>query len=106
MPTHIFSKREEILHAITHGIGALLSIAGLVLLIVFSSFTGDPWKIVSVTIFGTSMLIMYISSTLVHSFSPGMAKDILLILDHSSFYLFIIVIYPSFFFISLKLTTV
>lgn len=102
MSVHIFSKKEEIIHAITHGIGALLSIVGLVLLIVFSSFTGDPWKIVSVTIFGTSMLIMYISSTLVHSFPPGKAKDILLILDHSSIYLFIAGTYTPFLFIHLK----
>src|SRR5690625_6319421 len=102
MPTHIFSKREEILHAITHGIGALLSIAGLVLLIVYSSFTGDPWKIVSVTIFGVTMLLMYLSSTIVHSLPRGRAKDIFLIFDHSSIYLFIAGTYTPFLFVHLK----
>ena len=89
MMTHTFSKREEIANAITHGIGAILSIAMLVLLIVFASLEGNPWHIVSVTIYGATMLLLYVSSTLVHSFPPGKAKDLFEIFDHSSIYLFI-----------------
>jgi len=102
MPAHIFSKREEIMHAITHGIGAILSLAGLVLLIVFASFSGNPWKIVSVTIFGATMLLMYLSSTIVHSLPQGKWKDIFLIFDHSSIYLFIAGTYTPFLFVHLK----
>src|SRR5699024_9709050 len=102
MPAHIFSKREEILHAITHGIGAILSVAALVLLIVFASFSGNPWKIVSVTIFGATMLLMYVSSTLVHSLPRGKWKDIFLVFDHSSIYLFIAGTYTPFLFVPLK----
>ncbi|WP_035507526.1 PAQR family membrane homeostasis protein TrhA [Halobacillus karajensis] len=87
--THTFSKREEIANAITHGIGAILSIAMLVLLILFASFNGNPWHITSVTIYGVTMLLLYVSSTLVHSFPPGKAKDLFEIFDHSSIYLFI-----------------
>lgn len=87
--THTFSKREEIANAITHGIGAILSIAMLVLLIVFASIGGNVWHIVSVSIYGITMLLLYVSSTLVHSFPPGKAKDLFEIFDHSAIYLFI-----------------
>lgn len=89
MMTYTYTRREEIVNAITHGIGALLSIAALILLIVFASINGDPWKVVSVTVYGATMLIMYLSSTLVHSFPPGKLKDLFEIFDHSSIYLFI-----------------
>lgn len=102
MKTHTFTKKEEIAHAITHGIGALLSIAGLVLLIVFSSFSGNPWKIVSVTIFGVTMLLMYTSSTIVHSLPEGKWKDIFQIFDHSSIYLFIAGTYTPFLLVHLR----
>ncbi|MEN1967040.1 hemolysin III family protein [Lentibacillus sp. N15] len=89
MTTHTYTKQEEIAHAITHGIGALLSIAGLVLLIVYASLSGGPWQIVSGTIFGVTMLLMYLTSTIVHSLPEGKYKDVFQIFDHSSIYLFI-----------------
>src|SRR5699024_1786340 len=67
-------------HAITHGIGSLLSIIALVLLITFSAFDGGALMIVSVTIFGCTMLFMYVSSTIVHSLPIGKWKDIFLVL--------------------------
>ena len=96
MDTHLFTKKEEIAHALTHGIGAVLSIAALVLLIIFASFNGDPALIVSVTIFGVSMLLMYTSSTLVHSLPVGKWKNIFLIIDHASIYIFIAGTYTPF----------
>ncbi|MBP1948727.1 PAQR family membrane homeostasis protein TrhA [Virgibacillus litoralis] len=102
MEIHTFTKKEEIVHAITHGIGALLSIAGLVLLIIFASLNGSPWQIVSVTIFGTTMLIMYLSSTIVHSLPEGKWKDIFQIFDHSSIYLFIAGTYTPFLLVYLR----
>ncbi|GJM74910.1 hypothetical protein HMSSN036_71260 [Paenibacillus macerans] len=74
--THTFDRREEIANAVTHGIGALLSVAALVLLIVFSSIKGTAWHVVSFTIYGASMLLLYLCSTLVHSFKEGKAKDL------------------------------
>ncbi|WLR50336.1 hemolysin III family protein [Bacillus tianshenii] len=87
--THPFSKGEEIANAITHGIGVLLSIAALVLLIVFSALQGTVWHIVSFSIYGVTMLLLYVSSTLLHSFQSGKIKDIFEIFDHASIYLFI-----------------
>ncbi|WP_047982314.1 PAQR family membrane homeostasis protein TrhA [Ornithinibacillus contaminans] len=94
--THTFSKGEEIANAITHGIGVILSIAGLVLLIVFSAFHGSAMHVVSFTIFGTTMVLLYTSSTLVHALPPGKAKDLFEIFDHSSIYLFIAGTYTPF----------
>ncbi len=98
--THIFSKGEEIANSITHGIGALLSIAALVLLIVFSSLYGTAWHVVSFTLFGVTMVILYFSSTFVHALPQGKAKDVFEILDHSSIYFFIAGTYTPFLFIA------
>ncbi len=84
-----FTRKEEVVNAFTHGLGALLSIAGLVILIIFSSIHGTVWHVVSVTVYGVTMLIMYLSSTIVHALKDGRAKDIFLFIDHSSIYLFI-----------------
>lgn len=87
--THVYSRREEVANAITHGIGALLSLAALVLLIVFASIEGTAWHVVSFTVYGVTMLLLYCCSTLVHSFPEGKVKDLFEIFDHSSIYLFI-----------------
>ncbi|MGF9891015.1 hemolysin III family protein [Priestia megaterium] len=100
--THTYTKGEEIANSISHGIGALLSIAALVLLIVYSSLYGTPWHIVSFTIFGSTMLLLYISSTMVHSLPQGKGKDIFEILDHSSIYFFIAGTYTPFLLIAVK----
>src|SRR5690625_4397704 len=89
MDAHVFSKREEIAHAITHGIGSLLSIIALIFLIFFASINDGILSIISVTVFGVTMLLMYISSTLVHSLPVGKWKNALLIIDHASIYFFI-----------------
>ncbi|HLQ70283.1 MAG TPA: hemolysin III family protein [Bacillota bacterium] len=102
MKIHTFSKKEEIAHAITHGIGALLSVVGLVLLIVYASLEQNPWLIVSVSIFGTTMLLMYLASTIVHSLPEGKWKDIFQIFDHSSIYLFIAGTYTPFLLVTIR----
>ncbi|MDG5786330.1 hemolysin III family protein [Evansella sp. AB-P1] len=97
--THTFSKGEEIANSITHGLGFLLSVAGLVLLIFFSSIHGTPWHIVSFTLFGTTMVLLYTASTFVHALPQGRGKDLFEILDHSSIYFFIAGTYTPFLFI-------
>ncbi|MBU9711741.1 PAQR family membrane homeostasis protein TrhA [Evansella tamaricis] len=100
--THIFSKGEEIANTITHGIGALLSIAALVLLIVFSSLYGTVWHIVSFTLYGVTMVLLYTSSTFVHALPLGKAKNVFEILDHSSIYFFIAGTYTPFLFVAIQ----
>jgi hemolysin III len=98
--THVFSKEEELSNSITHGIGLILSIAALVILIVLSSLYGSAWHIVSFTLFGVSMLLLYTSSTLLHAFRPGRAKDFFEIMDHTSIYFFIAGTYTPFLFLA------
>ncbi|MFD1178096.1 hemolysin III family protein [Paenibacillus puldeungensis] len=100
--THTYDRREEIANAITHGIGTLLSVAGLVLLIVFSSLKGSAWHVVSFTIYGVSMLLLYLCSTLVHSFKEGKAKDLFEIFDHSSIYIYIAGTYTPFMLVAVR----
>jgi hemolysin III len=100
--THIYSKEEEIANAVTHGIGALLSVAALVLLIIFSSLYGTVWHVVSFTIFGSFMVVLYFSSTMVHALPHGKAKDLFEIFDHASIYLFIAGSYTPFTFIVIQ----
>jgi hemolysin III len=80
---------EEIFNSITHGIGALLSIAALVILVVFASLHGDAWHIVSFAIFGASLVVLYTSSTLYHSFTGEKVKNVFGRFDHASIFLLI-----------------
>ncbi|MFB5266538.1 hemolysin III family protein [Paenibacillus enshidis] len=94
--TYTYSRREEVANAITHGIGVLLSIAALVLLIVVSATEGTAWHVVSFTVYGITMLLLYTNSTLLHILKEGKAKDLFEILDHSCIYLFIAGTYTPF----------
>ncbi|MDP2643996.1 MAG: hemolysin III family protein [Desulfobacterales bacterium] len=85
----IQTRGEEIANSITHGIATLLSIAGLVILLVVSAAAGSVWAVTSLSIFGTSLIILYLVSTLYHSITHIGAKRVLKILDHSSIYLLI-----------------
>lgn len=87
---------EERLNAVTHGIGALLSLAGLVVLIAASRLHGDIWHLVSSSIYGTSLVLLYLASTLYHSFSNEKLKYIFKIFDHAAIYLLIAGTYTPF----------
>lgn len=94
--------KEEIANAVTHGIGFLLSIPALVLLILAAVEKGTAWHIVSYTIFGVSMLLLYLFSTLLHSFKPSPIKKLFAILDHSAIYLLIAGTYTPFMLVSFR----
>jgi hemolysin III len=78
----------ERFNGISHLIGATLALAGLVVLVVFASLQGDLWKIVSFSIYGTSLFLLYTLSTLYHSLR-GRAREIFKKLDHVAIYLLI-----------------
>ncbi len=94
--------REEILNAIIHGIGIILSIIGLVLLIIKSNNNHNIWQIVSSAIFGTSMIILYSTSTLYHSITNVKTKEILNIFDHCVIYILMIGSYTPFMLVTLR----
>ncbi|SFL50324.1 PAQR family membrane homeostasis protein TrhA [Salibacterium qingdaonense] len=95
---HTFSRREEIANAATHAVGIALSIAATTLLIIFAAMQATAFHIVSVSIYGGTMLLLYVSSTLLHSFRDGKTKDLFEIFDHASIYLFIAGTYTPFLF--------
>jgi hemolysin III len=83
------SQGEEFVNSITHGIGALLSIVALVVLIVIAGKYGDAVHLVSFSIYGASLIILYLSSTLYHSFSAPKIKNLFARFDHVSIFLLI-----------------
>jgi hemolysin III len=84
-----FSRGEELANAISHFSGALLAVAGLVLMVHFSIVNGTGWHVVSTSIFGSSMIVLYISSTMTHILPMGRAKDRFFNFDRIAIYLLI-----------------
>ncbi len=81
---------EEILNSLTHAIGAGMSIAGLVVLLVLTSYNPDPWKYVSFSVYGATQIMLYLSSALLHGFAAyPRIRDRLERFDHGSIYLLI-----------------
>lgn len=96
------TQREEIANAITHGLGALLSIAGLVLLVVFAAINGNAWHVVSFSIFGATLVNLYVASALYHSFTHQKTKHLFRKFDHMSIYLLIAGTYTPFCLVALN----
>lgn len=94
--------REEIVNSITHGIGTLISIAALVVLVVFAAIKGNAWHVVSFTIFGSSMILLYLSSTLYHSFQKPKVKNLFARFDHAAIFLLIAGTYTPYMLSSLR----
>lgn len=101
-PHHAAHLGEEIANSITHGVGLIASIAGLVLLVVFSSRNGTAWHVVSTAIYGASLVAVYLTSTLYHSFHFPRVKRILRIFDHAAIYLLIAGTYTPFTLVSIR----
>ena len=97
-----YSVVEEVFHAITHGIGALLSIAGLVILIIFAALKGNAWHVVSCSIYGGTLVILYLNSTMYHALAKTRAGNVFQILDHSSIYLLIAGTYTPFTLVTIR----
>ena len=97
-----YSVGEEIAHAVTHGIGVLLSIAGLALLVAFASLYGDAWHITSSSIYGVTLILLYTASTLYHGIPQPAAKRVLRRLDHAAIFLLIAGTYTPFTLVTLR----
>ena len=97
IPIPKYSLSEELISAISHGVGAALSIAGLVLCIIMSAKHHNPAAVVSSVIYGTMLILLYTISTLYHSFkSTCKAKKVFRVFDHCSIYLLIFGCYTPF----------
>lgn len=93
---------EEVVNSLTHGVGALMAVSAATLLITLASLDGDPWKIVSVSIYGACLFLLYLASTLYHGVQHSRAKPLLNILDHCSIYLLIAGTYTPFLLVTLR----
>jgi hemolysin III len=97
-----YSLAEEIAHAITHGLGLLLSIAGLVVLIVFAALRGNAWHVVSVSVYGSTLVLLYSASTFYHALPAPRVKRVFRTLDHAAIYLLIAGTYTPFMLVNLR----
>ena len=97
-----YSEGEELMHSLTHWIGAMLVCLGSGSLITLAALTGDAWKIVSVSVFCASMITLYTASTLYHAARGPAAKRRLKIFDHISIYILIAGTYTPFLLVNLR----
>ncbi len=97
-----YSLREEIAHSATHGLGSVLSVVGLFALVVTAERSGDVRHVVAAIVYGLTLVLLYLASTLYHSIPHPRAKRILKVIDHSAIYLLIAGTYTPFTLISLR----
>ncbi len=98
-----YTLGEELISAISHGIGAGLGIAALVLCTVKSAMHHNPYAVVSSCLYGSTLIILYLISTLYHSFKPSIgAKRVFRIFDHCSIFLLIFGTYAPFTLVTLN----
>lgn len=97
-----YSLGEEIFNSISHGTGSLLSIAGTVILIIFSAINLNAWGVVSSAIYGASLIILYSMSTLYHAITNEKAKKFFQVMDHNTIFFLIAGTYTPFTLVSLR----
>lgn len=90
------ASKEELANALTHGLGTALAVAALVLMVVFASLRGTARHIVGASLFGATMVLLYLMSTLYHAFRGPRVKRVFRVLDHASIYLLIAGTYTPF----------
>ena len=97
-----YSIKEEIAHSVTHGLGLLLSVIGLATLVVSASLYGDAWHIVSSSIYGATLIVLYAASTLYHAVTIPDLKKVLQKIDHAAIFLLIAGTYTPFTLVNLR----
>jgi len=95
-------RGEDIANSLTHGVGAVLAVAGLVVLALSASRGGTASSVVGCVVFGATLVLLYSASTLYHSLGHGRAKAVLRALDHSAIFLLIAGTYTPFTLVSLR----
>ncbi len=101
-PIKFYDPKEEKLNIITHGLGVVLSVVALVLLVVYAAKTGTVWHVVSFSIFGSSLILLYSASTIYHSSKNPKWREKLNIIDHSAIYVLIAGTYTPFCLVTLN----
>ena len=97
-----YQYAEEFVNVLTHGVGFLLSVAALPLLIVFAALDGSVWHVVSFSIYGSSLAILYFASTTFHLSTNQKVRNRLNVFDHSAIFLLIAGTYTPFALVTLR----
>ena len=97
-----YTLAEELMNSISHGVGALMGLAMLVMCLVRAAQTGDAWKIVSAAIFGATTFLLYIISCLYHALKVNRAKRVFRVFDHCTIFLLIAGTYTPFTLVTLR----
>ena len=100
--TQTYPFWEEFVNVLSHGVGLLLSIAALTLMVVFASLNGNAWHIVGAAIFGASLVILYLASTLFHGVRKPDVRKWLNVFDHAAIYILIAGTYTPFLLVTLN----
>ena len=98
----LYSVSEEVAHALTHGLGLVASVGGLVTLVAAAWLRGDAWHIVGVSIFGATLVLLYAASTLYHGIRSPRVKRLCQRFDHAAIFLLIAGTYTPFTLVSLR----
>ena len=93
---HEYTLVEEIFNSVSHGLGFFASIVGLVFLTLFAVSYGDAWHVVGFSIFGSTLILLYLASTLYHSLTRTRAARVMQAIDHSAIFLLIAGTYTPF----------
>jgi len=101
-PDETYTAAEELAHSVTHGAGLLMAIAALVLMVVYAAQKGSAIHVVSCTVYGVTLVVLYASSTLYHALPPGRGKRVFGILDHAAIFLLIAGTYTPFALVTLS----
>lgn len=101
-PSAAYTVAEERAHVLTHGLGLVLSVAGLAVLIALASARSDVWSTTGTAIFGATLVLLYLSSTLYHSARAEMTKRLLRKFDHAAIFLLIAGTYTPFLLVNLR----
>ena len=97
-----YTVTEERVHAITHGIGVILSIAGLTWMLYLSIGSSDPWRIIASVVYGISLIALFLASTLYHGMHASPHKHWLKLLDHCAIYVLIAGSYTPFLIVAMR----
>ena len=102
MQTTTYTRGEEIANSLTHGLGLVLSVAGLSVLVTLAALHGDAWTVVGCAVFGASLVLLYAASTLYHALQAPRVKRWLRVFDHASIFLLIAGTYTPLLLVNLR----
>lgn len=97
-----YSHSEDIASSVTHGLGAALGVAALVVLVTLGALHGDPWRVVAFAVYGTTIILLYLFSTFYHAVRNPRLKRVFRYLDHSAIYLLIAGTYTPFLLVNMR----